>query len=68
MSKESDLKFIHDFLKITLKDACDINKVDRWNLTKGRTSEYKTKLVKDTLDYKIKELYKDESNEDKINK
>ena len=54
--KDTDLKFIKDFSKITISQVCRDLKVDRGNLLNGRASANTTKLVRDELKKRLATL------------
>ena len=56
MSKDDNLQFIKDFSKITISQVCRDLNVDRGNLMNGRASESNTKLVKEELEKRLKDL------------
>lgn len=58
MSKEKDVKWINDFMGITLSSVCKEVGVDRDNVRHGKASEEKTAKVKKRIKEKIDELEK----------
>ena len=56
MSKESDLKYIKNFSKISISSVCKELKINRQNLLNGLSSDKNTRLVKEKIKEKIKEL------------
>ena len=56
MTKEQDMRYIKDFAKITISQICRDLKIDRINILNGKASSEKTRLVKEELERRIKEL------------
>lgn len=54
MSKEDDIKFIKDFIDISIIDICKELKVDKANLYRGNASADATHKVKEELEKRIK--------------
>ncbi len=58
MSKEDDIKFIKDFIDISIIDICKELKVDKANLYRGNASADATHKVKEELEKRIKNIIK----------
>lgn len=56
MSKESDLKFIKGFSKISIKGICEELNVDRANVLRGLASGKNIEAVKEKIKEKLEEL------------
>lgn len=56
MSKEDDIKFIKDFIDISIIDICKELKVDKANLYRGNASADKTHQVRVELEKRIKNI------------
>lgn len=60
MSKERNLKFIKGFAKINISQICKDLKINRSNLLNGRASDQNTELIKNEIQKRVDELYKDD--------
>ena len=61
--KLKDIKFLKDFNKITVSKACEEERINRSNLYSMKTSSDNIKRIKNNIDNKIKDLYKDYGND-----
>lgn len=57
-AKDKDLQYIKDFSKITITQICKDLKVNRGNLLNGLASAENTKLVKEEITKRIKDIEK----------
>lgn len=55
-----DLEYIKKFSKITVKDICKKNKVNKSNLYAGRTAKKNVKLIRKSIECELAKLYVEE--------
>lgn len=60
--KLKNIKFLKNFNKITVSKACEEEQIDRSNLYSMKTSSENIQRIKNNIDNKIKDLYKDYGN------